>query len=202
MAVNVSALQVRRGQFDAVVLEALRAAHVADRPCIVYAFGAASELAELRLLTSRRRRRSRAASGGGDGSLAGIDRPALNRLLDFMGHAFGGGTDVASPLRRALATLEPGAGGDDAAYAGADIILVSDGELPSPPVDAPTMARLEAARRRDALRLLDNRALTAQEVAEMLGYRDAANFTRAFRRWTGQTPSQYRAATAEGDDPG
>ncbi|HJK91278.1 MAG TPA: AraC family transcriptional regulator [Polyangiaceae bacterium LLY-WYZ-15_(1-7)] len=61
---------------------------------------------------------------------------------------------------------------------------------------------LEAARRRDALRLLDNRALTAQEVAEMLGYRDAANFTRAFRRWTGQTPSQYRAATAEGDDPG
>ena len=135
----------------AVVLEALRAAHVADRPCIVYAFGAASELAELRLLTSRRRRRNRARDGGGDGSLAGIDRPALNRLLDFMGHAFGGGTDVASPLRRALATLEPGAGGDDAAYAGADIILVSDGELPSPPVDAPTMARLEAARRRSGV---------------------------------------------------
>ena len=86
-----------------------------------------------------------------DGSLAGIDRPALNRLLDFMGHAFGGGTDVASPLRRALATLEPGAGGDVAAYAGADIILVSDGELPSPPVDAPTMARLEAARRRSGV---------------------------------------------------
>ena len=57
-----------------------------------------------------------------------------------------------APLRRALATLEPGAGGDDAAYAGADIILVSDGELPSPPVDAPTMARLEAARRRSKRR--------------------------------------------------
>ena len=109
------------------------------------------ELAELRLLTSHRRRRNRARDGGGDGSLAGIDRPALNRLLDFMGHAFGGGTDAASPLRRALATLEPGAGGDDAAYAGADIILVSDGELPSPPVDAPTMARLEAARRRSGV---------------------------------------------------
>lgn len=51
---------------------------------------------------------------------------------------------------------------------------------------------LETARRRDALRLLDNRKLAAHEVAEMLGYVDAANFTRAFRRWTGQTPTQYR----------
>ena len=117
----------------------------------MYAFGAASELAELRLLTSRRRRRNRARDSASDGSLAGIDRPALNRLLDFMGHAFGGGTDVASPLRRALATLEPGAGGDDAAYAGADIILVSDGELPSPPVDAPTLARFAAARGRSGV---------------------------------------------------
>jgi AraC-like DNA-binding protein len=29
-------------------------------------------------------------------------------------------------------------------------------------------------------------------VAELLGYQDPANFTRAFRQWTGQTPSQYR----------
>jgi len=51
---------------------------------------------------------------------------------------------------------------------------------------------LETARRRDALRLLDNPQLAAHEVAQMLGYVDAANFTRAFRRWTGQTPTQYR----------
>ncbi|MGE0327368.1 MAG: AraC family transcriptional regulator [Polyangiaceae bacterium] len=52
---------------------------------------------------------------------------------------------------------------------------------------------VEAARRREALRLLDNPRLPAHEVAELLGYVDAANFTRAFRRWTGQTPSQYRS---------
>ncbi|MCA9633867.1 MAG: AraC family transcriptional regulator [Myxococcales bacterium] len=55
-------------------------------------------------------------------------------------------------------------------------------------------ALVETARRRESLRLLDNPRLQAHEVAEMLGYVDAANFTRAFRRWTGQTPSQYRSA--------
>ncbi len=54
-------------------------------------------------------------------------------------------------------------------------------------------ALVDAAQRREALRLLDNSRLTAHEVADLLGYVNAANFTRAFRRWTGQTPSQYRS---------
>ena len=36
--------------------------------------------------------------------------------------------------------------------------------------------------------------LEVQRVAGLLGYQDPANFTRAFRQWTGQTPSQYRDA--------
>ncbi len=51
---------------------------------------------------------------------------------------------------------------------------------------------LEQARRRDAIRLLDNHDMEIQKIAELLGYADPANFTRAFRQWTGQTPSQYR----------
>lgn len=51
---------------------------------------------------------------------------------------------------------------------------------------------LEEARHRDALELLGNPALEIQEVAELLGYDIPANFTRAFRQWTGETPSRYR----------
>lgn len=51
---------------------------------------------------------------------------------------------------------------------------------------------LEDARRRDSIRLLERRELEVQHIAELLGYADPANFTRAFRKWTGQTPTQYR----------
>jgi len=58
-------------------------------------------------------------------------------------------------------------------------------------------ALLEAARRREALRLLDQPSLPTHRIAAMLGYEDPANFTRAFRRWTGRTPSQYRSRKHE-----
>ncbi len=51
---------------------------------------------------------------------------------------------------------------------------------------------LEAARHRDALELLSHPALDIQQVAGLLGYDMPANFTRAFKQWTGETPSQYR----------
>lgn len=47
---------------------------------------------------------------------------------------------------------------------------------------------------RRAERLLCDAKISITEIALMLGYRDPAHFTRAFRRWTGATPSAYRAA--------
>jgi AraC-like DNA-binding protein len=56
---------------------------------------------------------------------------------------------------------------------------------------------LEVKRREVALLLLRSPSLSLDEVADQLGYSDVANFSRAFRRWTGQTPGAYR----RGDPP-
>ena len=60
------------------------------------------------------------------------------------------------------------------------------------------MDLLHAARRRDALSLLERPALEVAQIAQMLGYADPANFTRAFRQWTGVTPSAWRLARRQG----
>ena len=47
----------------------------------------------------------------------------------------------------------------------------------------------------DAQLLLSQADVRVSDVAMRLGYADSANFTRAFRKWTGQTPSAFRQAT-------
>ncbi len=44
-----------------------------------------------------------------------------------------------------------------------------------------------------ARNLLEDRGIEVTDIAQELGYSDAANFTRAFRKWTGLAPSVYRA---------
>ena len=47
--------------------------------------------------------------------------------------------------------------------------------------------RLERARE-----FLTGTGMNLNQIADVLGYADAANFTRAFKRWTGLSPSHYR----------
>lgn len=51
---------------------------------------------------------------------------------------------------------------------------------------------LNQARARDAKALLLSPQLDMQQISERLGYRHSANFARAFKAWTGKTPSAYR----------
>lgn len=53
-------------------------------------------------------------------------------------------------------------------------------------------ALLEDLRRRMALRYVRNSELSFSEITFLLGFSQAAAFYRAFRRWTGQTPREYR----------
>jgi len=151
-------------------LQQVSVALALGRPCLVFAFSGSSDLAELRLTPPPHRRRRRPAGrarrtrgggvgrakggGGGGGRWTGaMDRRCLRRLLDFLACSFGGGTDVAGPLRRALDVLEEPRDAAEAAYSGADLLLVSDGELPEPPLDAPTHARLRRLQATSGLRV-------------------------------------------------
>jgi len=41
---------------------------------------------------------------------------------------------------------------------------------------------------------LRDASLTISQVAWLLGYREVSAFTHAFKRWTGKTPREARAA--------
>jgi AraC-like DNA-binding protein/mannose-6-phosphate isomerase-like protein (cupin superfamily) len=51
------------------------------------------------------------------------------------------------------------------------------------------LSRLKLAR---AKQMLCNEEMSMSEIADRLGYRDVAHWSRQFKRWTGQSPSEYR----------
>jgi len=59
---------------------------------------------------------------------------------------------------------------------------------------------LDECRREQAELALQRGIPNVTEISQRLGYSDPAHFVRAFRRWTGQAPTHFRAAaSATGD---
>lgn len=56
------------------------------------------------------------------------------------------------------------------------------------------VALRENIRRDKAMRMLATGNATVEAIAEALGYAEARSFTRAFRQWTGRSPSGWRTA--------
>ncbi|MBC8058902.1 MAG: helix-turn-helix domain-containing protein [Rhizobiales bacterium] len=55
-------------------------------------------------------------------------------------------------------------------------------------------AVVEQFRHEEAMRLLQDKRMHLVQIAARLGYTEQTSFTRAFRRWTGETPGAWRAA--------
>ncbi|MEO8524992.1 MAG: helix-turn-helix domain-containing protein [Caldimonas sp.] len=53
---------------------------------------------------------------------------------------------------------------------------------------------VEDFRQEEAVRLMQDSRLPLVHIADRLGYAEQSSFTRAFRRWTGETPAAWRAA--------
>lgn len=125
----------------------------------------------------------------GDGYLVELARGELDRRLEQVNRAFHG--DLPSQVRARLA-----------------LALSEDASLPRIARDlrlsARTLSRrlraagrsfqelLEEARRDNAVSYLVKTDHSIKEIAGRLGYGDPSNFRRAFQRWTGLKPVDYR----------
>jgi uncharacterized protein with von Willebrand factor type A (vWA) domain len=144
----------------AVVIAALRVAHESGRGCRLIAFGGPGELIEAEL---------------------GRGPAGLQALMDLMGQAFDGGTDLQTPIERAIEQVH------DARWHSADLLIVSDGEFGC---QAQTLARLDAARERLGLRV-QGVLVGDRETLGLLEVCDAIHWVRDWRRY---------ADAAEGGD--
>ena len=135
----------------ACVLQALRSAHAGERPCQLLAFGGPGELLE-RPLTR--------------------DAAGLDALLDLMGQAFDGGTDVQTPIERAIGQVQ------QQGWQDADVLIVSDGEFGCTPA---SLERLDAARRDHGL-FVQGVLVGDRETLGLLEVCDAIHWIRDWRR--------------------
>ena len=92
------------------------------------------------------------------------------RLIDLLSAGDVAQQDVADSLHMSLRTLQRKLHKENTSY----------------------KALLEETRRQLAGQYLRQARLSVSEVTYLLGFSEPSNFTRAFKRWTGHTPSEFR----------
>ena len=146
----------------AVVLAALRVAVASGRACRLVAFGGPGEVLQSDL------------NGPG----------GLQALMDLMAQSFDGGTDIQTPIERAIETVQ------DNAWCSADVVLVSDGEFGCV---QQTLQRLDAARQ--TLGLMVHGILVGDR--ETLGMLEACDHIHWVRDWRRHADTAEQATRPE-----
>ncbi len=144
----------------ACVVQALRSAHASGRTCRLLAFGGAGELLERELA---------------------LTAQGLDQLLALMEQSFDGGTDVQTPLERAIAVAQ------DGAFALADILIVSDGEFGVTPA---TLASLRHSKKTRGLRV-HGILIGDRETIGLLEVCDQLHWVRDWRRYATASSEAY-----------
>ncbi|EJK49119.1 hypothetical protein THAOC_32037, partial [Thalassiosira oceanica] len=131
-----------------VVLACVSAAHSQSRECRVVSFSSASNAIE-------------------SGSI-NCDARGVKRLLDFLSYSFGGGTDVTGALKFAVSSTLAFVHFHESSLninrytkmealesdmASSDLILVTDGELPNPPISKLFMSKLKLMQQQTGLEI-------------------------------------------------
>jgi uncharacterized protein with von Willebrand factor type A (vWA) domain len=135
----------------ALTLECMRGAHRQGRKCFVYAFSGPGDVMDLEL---------------------GNDSASMNRLLNFLTMSFSGGTDVDAPLALSLERLTREEWGL------ADILMVTDGEIPSPNEDI--LKKLELAT--ETMGLEVHGLLVGRNVTEPM--KELCTHLHVFKSWS------------------
>ncbi|MFO0617959.1 MAG: AraC family transcriptional regulator [Polyangiaceae bacterium] len=122
-----------------------------------------------------------------------LAREQCERELDALGY----GARVVTRVRSALATHAVGARSIEEVSAA---LAMSPRTLKRRlATEGTTFSAIVDELRRDrAMSMLASPEVSIEAVAEGTGYSDVANFTRAFRRWTGSTPTGWRRASRGG----
>lgn len=148
---------LRENLSKAVVLASVTAAHKQGRDCRIVSFSSTSNSVECENIP--------------------CDAGGISRLLEFLSYSFGGGTDVTGALKHAMDVLESD-------LTSSDILLVSDGELPNPPVSKSTLAKLEELKRQTGMEIhglligkreSESLNMLCSEVHDFLGSYDGIN---------------------------
>jgi uncharacterized protein with von Willebrand factor type A (vWA) domain len=150
----------------AVAIAAMRLARAGQRACKLIAFGGPGELIERDLDAER----------------------GLDALLELMGQSFDGGTDIQTPIERAVQRVH------EAAWCSADVVIVSDGEFGCVPA---TLARLEAART-DLDLFVQGVLVGDRETLGLLDVCDAIHWVRDWRRHADEAEGAARAGRRAG----
>jgi uncharacterized protein with von Willebrand factor type A (vWA) domain len=145
----------------AVAIEAARVAHRERRRCRLIAFGGPGEVLEHELAFTP----------------AGLDA-----LLDFIGQAFDGGTDLAAPIARAIEAV------NREGWHQADLMVISDGEFGCTEA---TLRQLDTARAQHGLRV-QGVLIGDRETLGLLEVCDAIHWVRDWRRYAADPEAAYR----------